>query len=75
MYGHWNGYGMGWLGAVLGIVAMVVILGGLATAAVVLVRRSGTAAPASTARTILDERFARGEIDAEEYQSRRAALG
>ncbi|MBQ0892626.1 SHOCT domain-containing protein [Micromonospora sp. U56] len=31
-------------------------------------------AAASAARTILDERYARGEIDDEEYQRRRSAL-
>ncbi|SCF44895.1 putative membrane protein [Micromonospora purpureochromogenes] len=31
-------------------------------------------AAATAARTILDERYARGEIDDEEYQRRRSAL-
>ena len=30
--------------------------------------------PSKTAREVLDERLARGEIDLEEYQGRRAAL-
>ena len=38
---------------------------------------SGTAAPpvGSSARVILDERFARGEIDAAEYEERKRLLG
>jgi putative membrane protein len=33
-----------------------------------------TAAPSGSARAVLDERFARGDIDAEEYVQRRALL-
>ena len=35
---------------------------------------SATMQPTPTAREILDERFARGEIDEEEYRRRRATL-
>jgi putative membrane protein len=36
--------------------------------------RRGPRPPVSTARQILDERFARGEIDEEEYRVRRREL-
>jgi putative membrane protein len=37
-------------------------------------RGTGSAVGRSTAREILDERYARGEIDSEEYRQRRAEL-
>ncbi len=59
---------------------MVVFWGVVVTAIVYAVRATrhgptGPVAPTtSDARRILDERFARGEIDAEEYQRRRELL-
>jgi putative membrane protein len=35
----------------------------------------GVGSPPRTAREILDERFAKGEIDHEEYEKRRKVLG
>jgi putative membrane protein len=77
-YGHpgWEGWGPGgWIW----IVAMVLFWGGLLTAAVYLIRRRP--APAATggadtgpAEMALAERYARGEIDAEEYRRRLAVL-
>ncbi|GAA4297394.1 SHOCT domain-containing protein [Actinokineospora soli] len=73
MYGwHWDG--MGWLGGLLVLIAMVVFWGGLLTAAVLVIRHFSGPRTASGAQRILDERFARGEIDAEEYAARRAKL-
>jgi putative membrane protein len=64
-----------WLLILVGVVAVVVGLmwaarGGRGGG------ESGGAAgpPVSTARQILDERFARGEIDEEEYRARRRML-
>ncbi len=74
-------YGMSWGGVVLmGLV--LVLLVGLAVGLVVwLVTRPTSALPTalppaagSTARAILDERFARGEIDEDEYRRRRGIL-
>lgn len=61
---------------------MVVFWGAVVTAIVFAVRGwhhepagSGAGAPAARdAQRILDERFARGEIDADEYQRRRDVL-
>ncbi len=84
-YGYGNG-GTHWGLWVLMIVAMVVFWGALAWIIVTLIRHRGTP-PASTeapaplgppplpgALGILDERFARAEIDEEEYTRRRNLL-
>jgi putative membrane protein len=59
------GDGVGWL----------VFLAAIVVLAVVLVRQyRGPATSGRSARAVLDERFARGEIDEEEYRRRRDAL-
>lgn len=68
MWGQW-GWGM-WLGS-------AVFLALIAIGIVMLARwasRDGLGRRALDARRILDERFARGEIDEEEYQRRRSVL-
>lgn len=90
MYGY-DGYGMNawmWLwGAVL-IIGMLVLIGGLVWAIVATTadRRTApyptnpnpidpdAAGPAS-ARQILDQRYARGELDTDEYRQRLETLG
>lgn len=75
----WNdgmGYGMGWGGWVLMIVVMVgfwvLIVAGVLT--LFRTTRSDRALPHDPdgrgAHKILEERFARGDIDAEEYRAR-----
>ena len=75
-YGH-MGYGMGWSGWFLGPVMMILFIA-LAVAAVVVTLRllgvGGTSAGRGNALQVLDERFARGEIDKAEYEERRRAL-
>lgn len=78
-----GGHGGLWI---LMVVAMVVFWGALAWIVVTLVRhRNGPIASAPvavtappvvglSARTILDERFAGGDIDEEEYRRRRSVL-
>lgn len=69
---HW---GYGWLGAVLMIITMVVLWGGLITVTVLLLRRLGHREPGhDSAQQVLDERFARGEIDKDEYETRTQTL-
>ncbi|MGW4488959.1 SHOCT domain-containing protein [Amycolatopsis sp. NPDC004368] len=74
---YWRHYdaGMGWLGPVLAVVVLVVVLAAAGLIAALLVRR-GTRSPQEhdSALDILRERFARGEIDQEEYERRREAL-
>ncbi len=75
MYGPWNG---GWWG--FGMMFMSLLFLALIVVGVVLVVRSfshgGQAPPRSDGRAldILDERFARGEIDPKEYEERRSIL-
>ena len=71
MMGAW-----GWLNAVFSILVLALIIGGV----IWLVRRlsgdtaTSTKAPAGSAEAILAERYARGEIDDQEYQQRLAIL-
>ena len=74
MYGPWDGgWGFGMMFVSLLFIALIVL-------GVVLVIRSfshGGQAPRSDgnrALDILDERFARGEIDQQEYEERRRTL-
>lgn len=71
---EWMGWG--WGGMWLGPIFMIALLALFVAAIVALVRwvggSSGDGAErVRTAREILDERYARGEIDREEYQRRR----
>lgn len=67
MDGDWNGWAW-WSMAI----AMMVFWGLVAWVVVTVMRRStGTV---RSAQSQLDERYARGEIDTEEYQARRDAL-
>lgn len=79
--GHmWGGWGWGHM--VFGSIFMVLFWGGLVVVIVLAVRwlgggpAGGTGAPpaGSTPLDILQERFARGEIDAEEYEERKRVL-
>lgn len=82
MFGHWTGMGMGttW-GWVFGLVFMA----GMVTVIILLVRlagdgsrrtrrEQGQASQPDGALAILDDRYARGEIDTAEYQERRRAI-
>jgi putative membrane protein len=64
---------------VVGILIPLIIVGLVAYGIYELVRARSTgpalaAGPATPARAVLDERFARGEIDAQEYVQRRTLL-
>lgn len=77
---HWGG---GWFGMFLGPLMMILFIALAAVVVVLVVRWLGGgghagAAPPPAGRTSLDilkERFARGEIDAEEFEARRRLLG
>ncbi len=65
---------------ILGPLIMIVVLVLVIAAVVLVVRRFGGsgqdgAPPARKALEILKERFARGEIDKEEFEERRRVLG
>jgi putative membrane protein len=77
----WNngtGYGMGAGGWVLMTLVMLAFWGLVIVAGVALFRRrreDHNPPQEVSAHKILDERFARGEIDAEEYRARKDGLG
>jgi putative membrane protein len=78
------GYGYGYWGMIIGTLITLVVLGGLVWLVVWAVRRTssnpnnadqgGGAARPQTAREILDQRFARGEITREQYQQMKQDL-
>ena len=67
-----DSFGMGFGGAFMWLVWIAVIL---AIVWVVGGMRSDGAGRVHTPRELLDERYARGEIDEDDYQRRRATLG
>jgi putative membrane protein len=75
---YWDGYGVGVWGLVVMTVSMVLFWALIIAAIVALVRylaRTGQAERgADAAEEILAERFARGDIDDEEYRRRLQAL-
>lgn len=73
----------GWGHMIFGSLMMIVFWGGIIALIVLLVRRLGGAggsgdssgsAPRRTPLDILQERFAKGEIDRQEYEERRRVL-
>lgn len=75
-YGH-MGYGMGIGGWFFGPLMMVLFIAVIIAAVVAVLRLmgvSGAKQPRDNALGLLNERFARGEIDKSEYEERRNAL-
>jgi putative membrane protein len=70
MDGMWMGPSMWWAMWVF----PTIFLGALIALGIWGVRRFSDRQPSNDARRILEERFARGEIDAEEFRTRMAAL-
>jgi putative membrane protein len=76
----WYGHGMSAWGWVATAVCLILVLGLLTMGGALLVRLGRRASDGSSAQRpslpeqLLAERFARGEIDTEEYQQRRATL-
>ncbi len=75
-------WGGGWTGWVFGPVMMILVLAAIVAAVVLIARTVGHAAHGPTSPAvgrdpidILKERFARGEIDKDEYEERRRVLG
>lgn len=75
----WYYGGMGWGGWIVMVLAMVVFWGLVIFAVVAIFRGSRGSdsvdhTPSRDPQQILDERFARGEIDADEYHARQSVL-
>ncbi len=77
----WWGWGLGgwgpgpWIFPVAWLVFLLLFWGAVVTLAVVWARRRPNRPyAAGSAKAVLAERFARGEIDAEEYRARLAVL-
>ena len=86
VYGpHMMWWGGGWYGMIFGPLIMILVLAVVIAAAVLLVRWAGGQWPGTgpsqsvpagrTPLHILKERFARGEIDQDEFEKRRRVLG
>lgn len=70
-----GGVSMMFLGPFMMIIFLVVVVALVVLAVRWLLPGTGvSSSAASSARAVLDERFARGEIDAEDYRARRAEL-
>lgn len=78
-------FGWGWLGAILGLIILLLVIAVLGAVLAYLIRalrrpsQDGTGATAAhgsaaQALQILDQRYARGEIDQEDYEQRRRVL-
>jgi putative membrane protein len=77
--------GGGWYGMIFGPVFMILVLAAVIAVVILLVRWLGgpwygaqppyLAPPGRTPLDILKERFARGEIDNDEFEERRRVLG
>jgi putative membrane protein len=78
----WGGQGPGWAGMVFGPLMMVLMVALVVAVAVLMVRWLGGHTPTHTHHhtvapspvDILKERFARGEIDKDEFEERRRIL-
>jgi putative membrane protein len=83
MYGYGSNGGWGWGAWVFMAIMMLVFFAAVAAVIIALIRSSGRGGTGATAGTeggaqdalrLLDERFARGDIDADEYTTRRDLL-
>lgn len=78
---HMMGWGGGWYAMIFGPLFMILVIAAIVALVLVLARSLGGswhAPPPPAGRMPLDilkERFARGEIDKQEYEERRRVLG
>ncbi len=78
-YGPHMMWGNGWAGWIFGPLMMLLVIAGIVAAVVIVARSVGHGshgpAPGPAPLDILKQRFARGEIDKDEYEERRRLLG
>lgn len=81
-YGPHMMWGDGWAGWIFGPLMMLLVIAGIVAAVVIVARsvsHSGHGShgpePGPAPLDILKQRFARGEIDKDEYEERRRVLG
>ncbi|WP_148882248.1 SHOCT domain-containing protein [Thermococcus aciditolerans] len=78
--GEWGWHDMmgfgwfGWFGAIFMLLFWVLIIAGIIWFIKWLVEQSSSSTSKKSALEILDEKYARGEIDDEEYEKRRRRL-
>jgi putative membrane protein len=78
----WERHDLWWAGTIRSLVILALLIGGAVLITRMIVNRSPShtagaprpVAPSSEALRILEERFARGEIDETEFRARRDAL-
>jgi putative membrane protein len=78
----WERHDLWWVGTIRSLVILALLIGGAILITRMIVNRAPShaggaprpAAPSSEALRILEERFARGEIDETEFRARRDAL-
>jgi len=68
------GAGMAWMMALPTLFLIALVIGGIAIARAVSNRAGRTTDTAASAVSLLEERYARGEIDADEFDQRRKHL-
>ncbi|RSM85214.1 hypothetical protein DMH04_18115 [Kibdelosporangium aridum] len=73
---HWNygPMGFGWLDWIFVAIVILVFLGGLTAVVLTIARRTPPQHRPRAPLDVLAERFARSEIDEEEYLARRTTL-
>ncbi|AGM07188.1 SHOCT domain-containing protein [Streptomyces sp. WAC 05977] len=72
---YWHYSNGGWVSMLLMLITVLILVGGLITVSVIVLRRTTkTSTGHDDAIKILNERFARGEIDKDEFETRRAVL-
>lgn len=79
-YGHMSGWGMGWGGGLFMLLLLLALVAVVVAVVVAVMRTSGDSGAStrpdadSDAVRLLEARFARGEIDEQDYLRRRSLL-